>query len=177
VKRGLFIGRFQPPHNGHFMAIKYILTEVDELIVVVGSAQFNYILKDPFTAGERILMIREGARDFGIDLSRLIIIPLNNVENNAYWVAYLKSYVPPFHVVYTRNRFVAKLFSDYGIEVREQPLYDRHIYSSTRVRELMLEGGDWASLVPPSVAKIIQEVGGVERLRIAALGEAEPHRY
>ncbi|MFP3492326.1 MAG: nicotinamide-nucleotide adenylyltransferase, partial [Vulcanisaeta sp.] len=32
-------------------------------------------------------------------------------------------------------------------------------------------------LVPKSVARIIREIGGVERLRIIAMGEAEPHRW
>jgi nicotinamide-nucleotide adenylyltransferase len=53
-KRGLVIGRFQPFHNGHLELIKQIMNECEELVVVIGSAQFNYLAKDPFTAGERI---------------------------------------------------------------------------------------------------------------------------
>ena len=31
--RGLYIGRFQPFHNGHLQAIKYVLENVDELVI------------------------------------------------------------------------------------------------------------------------------------------------
>ncbi|MFB0514560.1 MAG: adenylyltransferase/cytidyltransferase family protein, partial [Candidatus Bathyarchaeia archaeon] len=40
VKRGLFVGRFQPIHKGHVKAISDILKQVDELVIVIGSAQY-----------------------------------------------------------------------------------------------------------------------------------------
>jgi nicotinamide-nucleotide adenylyltransferase len=174
----LFPGRFQPPHWGHVYAVKEILKEVDEVVVVVGSAQFNYILKDPFTAGERVWMLREALREGGVDLSRVVVIPIPNVENNWEWLGRVRSYTPPFQVVYTGNPFVALLFREAGFEVRQQPMYQREVYSSTRVRELMLRGDPaWESLVPRSVAEIVRAIGGVERLKIAAAGEAEPHKW
>ena len=176
--RGLFIGRFQPPHKAHLIVIKNILQEVNELIIVIGSAQFNYILKDPFTAGERIWMLREAMKEYNIDLSKVILIPLNNIENNAVWVSYLKSYVPPFDIVYTGNPFVAKLFQDNGIKVKLIELIERDKYSGTRIRELMIKDDEsWKDLVPKSVVKIIELINGVKRLKIAALMEAEPHKW
>ena len=44
-KRGLVIGRFQPFHNGHLELVHEILNECEELVLVIGSAQFNYLLK------------------------------------------------------------------------------------------------------------------------------------
>ncbi len=177
MKRALFPGRFQPPHWGHVYAVKEILREVDEVIIAVGSAQFNYILKDPFTAGERIWMLREALREGGVDLSRVVIVPIPNVENNLEWLGRVRSYTPPFHVVYTGNPFVALLFREAGYEVRQQPMYHRERFSSTRVRELMLRGDQWEELVPRAVVEIIKTIGGVERLRIATMGEAEPHQW
>lgn len=178
MKRGLFPGRFQPPHWGHVHAVREILGEVDELVIAVGSAQFNYLLKDPFTAGERIWMLREGLREGGVDLSRVMIIPIPNVDNNLEWLGRVRSYAPPFDVVYTGNPFVALLFREAGYAVRQQPMFQRERYSSTRVRELLLRGDpSWEELVPKSVAEIIKKLGGAERIKIAALGEAEPHRW
>ena len=57
-KKGIYIGRFSPFHNGHLESIKNILTQVDEVIIVVGSAQLCYQIQNPFTAGERITMIK-----------------------------------------------------------------------------------------------------------------------
>ena len=58
TRRALFVGRFQPFHNGHIHAIGEILEESDELIIVVGSAQMSHEPDNPFTAGERLEMIR-----------------------------------------------------------------------------------------------------------------------
>ncbi|MEM1589096.1 MAG: adenylyltransferase/cytidyltransferase family protein, partial [Candidatus Bathyarchaeia archaeon] len=49
TKRGLFVGRFQPFHKGHLQAVKEILDEVDELVIVVGSAQYSHRIDNPFT--------------------------------------------------------------------------------------------------------------------------------
>lgn len=52
--RGIYPGRFQPFHLGHLEVLKWGLNKVDELIVLVGSAQESHTLTNPFTAGERI---------------------------------------------------------------------------------------------------------------------------
>lgn len=57
--RGILIGRMQPVHNGHMQIIDKILDEVDEIIIGIGSAQLSHEIKDPFTAGERILMMSQ----------------------------------------------------------------------------------------------------------------------
>ena len=52
--RGLMMGRFQPFHLGHLDLVRQILKQCDEIVIAVTSSQFNYLEKDPFTAGERI---------------------------------------------------------------------------------------------------------------------------
>jgi len=71
VKRGLIVGRFQPFHKGHLHAVKRVLEEVDEIIIVVGSAQYSHRLDNPFTAGERLLMIRRALQEAEIPSSGL----------------------------------------------------------------------------------------------------------
>src|SRR5687768_15239212 len=96
AKRGLMLGRFQPFHNGHLALARQILDECDELVVAIGSAQFNFIEKDPFSAGERLVMIRGSLAESGVDLSRCYLIPIANDDNNARWLANLRSMVPEF---------------------------------------------------------------------------------
>ena len=45
--RGLMLGRFQPFHNGHLALTKQILTECDELVIIIGSAQFRLYRQGP----------------------------------------------------------------------------------------------------------------------------------
>ena len=68
--RALFVGRFQPFHYGHQYAIEKILQECDELVLVVGSAQMSHQHDNPFTAGERIEMIRAALNSSGISTEK-----------------------------------------------------------------------------------------------------------
>jgi nicotinamide-nucleotide adenylyltransferase len=179
TKRGLMLGRFQPFHNGHMSLTKQILSECDELIIIIGSAQFNFIDKDPFSAGERVLMIYEALKEAKIDLSRCYVIPVANDENNARWLAYLRSMVPPFDVLYSGNDFVKYLVlsQDSGITVKNPTFAKKEEYNSTNIRHLMQDGKPWKHLVPPAVANIIQQVGGIERIKVVAGSDSNPQRW
>lgn len=165
VRRALFIGRFQPPHKGHLQVFKRILEEEKELIVGIGSAQESHTLENPFTAGERILMLGMALAEEGIKASRVHIVPIPDVNNNALWVSHVLSYSPPFSVVYTGNPLVRRLFKEAGYEVRTFPLYNRRDYMGTKIRERMLKGKRWKHLVPPAVVRVIEEIDGVGRMR------------
>ena len=162
--RGLLIGRYQPFHKGHLEVIKNILKEVDDLIIGIGSAQVSHTLDNPFTAGERMTMISNSLKAEGLAERCFYIIPIPDVWNNALWVNHVKSLTPRFQVVYTGNALAMRLFKEGGVEVREQPLFNRTKYSGTEVRRRMLHGEDWKSLVPPAVVTAIGEIKGVERL-------------
>lgn len=165
MKRAIFIGRFQPVHLGHIEAIKDILKENDELVIVIGSAQYSHTLENPFTAGERYEMLRRALSEAGLDMSRILIVPVPDVGYHSIWVSHLKSLTPPFHVIYTNNPLVTTLFREAGYEVRPIKMYRRDELVATKIRKMMLEGGDWRSLVPKKVAEFIDEIKGIERLK------------
>jgi len=165
VTRGILIGRFQPPHKGHVEVAGQILREVDELIVGVGSAQESHTLENPFTAGERILMISRALAEAGIDLSRVHIIPIPDVNNHAVWVSHVVSLSPPFSVIYSGNPLVKRLFKEAGFEVRTPPMFKRKEYWGAEIRDRMIKGGKWEQLVPKSVLEVMKEIKAVERLK------------
>ena len=179
TRRGLMLGRFQPFHRGHLALTKQILSECDELVIIIGSAQFNFIDKDPFSAGERVLMIHEALKEAGVDLSRCYIIPVANDENNARWLAYLRSMIPPFDVLYSGNDFVKYLTrsQDSSIVIEDPVFAEINEYNGTNIRHLMQEGKPWEHLVPPAVAKVIQQVGGIVRINMLACSDSNPQRW
>ncbi len=166
MKRTVIPGRFQPFHLGHLHAVKWLLNRCDELIIAVCSAQKSHTLENPFTAGERILMIRETLRKEGVDPWRIMIAPVQDIEYNSIWVCYLESILPPFDSAASRNPLVIRLFKERGYSILQPPLTRREEYSGVRIRRMMLEGDDkWKKLVPEPVVEVIEHIGGVERLR------------
>jgi nicotinamide-nucleotide adenylyltransferase len=165
VKRGLFVGRFQPFHLGHLAAIKDVLKEVDELVIVIGSAQSSHNLNNPFTAGERLIMIRKALEEAGMDYSRVWVVPVPDAHLHMMWVSALEGYTPSFSVVYSNEPLTRRLFIEAKYRVKSIRFHERKLYSSTEIRERMLKEESWEKLVPKGVAAFIKEIDGVNRLR------------
>ena len=169
--RGILIGRMQPVHNGHMEVIKQILKEVDEIIIGIGSAQLSHELKDPFTAGERIVMMSQALAEKDVDPSRYYIIPMQDINFNAIWPSHVKMLTSPFSIVYSGNPLVKQLFCEEGYEVRQPPLYDRLHLSGSEVRRRILNDENWQELVPQASVDLITEINGVERLKNLSVKE------
>lgn len=165
VRRGLFVGRFQPLHKGHLKAMKDILEKIDELIIVVGSSQYSHTLDNPFTTGERVVMIRQALTEEGVDLSRCWIIPVPDLHVHMIWVAEVIGYTPKFDTIYTNEPLTRRLFIENGFKVKSVPFHQREEYSSTEIRERILSKRNWEELVPETIAQFVKEIDGVERLR------------
>jgi len=165
VLRGVYVGRFQPLHIGHCQAIKYILREVDELVIIVGSSQYSHTFKNPFTCGERISMIRMAMNEINIEHSKYLIVPIPDLENHALWVSLVVSMIPRFVRVYSNDPLTTRLFEEAKIEVKDIPLYEREKYSATEVRRRILEEEKWHELLPTSVTNFIIDIDGVARIQ------------
>ena len=162
---GLYIGRFQPFHLGHLEAVKYILGKVDEIVIVVGSAHSSHTLENPFTAGERIQMVRLGLREAKIDANRYTVLPLPDAEFHKVWVAHLLSQAPGFDVVFTNEPLTGRLLKEAGMKVERIPMFNRASYSATGVRKRILGSGNWEELLPKSVATYVKQIKGEERMK------------
>lgn len=161
------IARFQPFHYGHLYALEHCLSTYDEVVIAVGMASQSHTPENPFTAGERIEMIRRSLRWRSIDLSRVITITLPTLEVSKVAVHYVKLYSPQFSAVVSLNPIIKTIFSEEGYRIIEPPSYNRGQYSGSVIRRLMIIGDEkWRSLVPPPVASYIDEINGVERVKM-----------
>jgi bifunctional NMN adenylyltransferase/nudix hydrolase len=81
----VFIGRFEPFHNGHAAVARHALGRSRKLILLVGSADTPRSIRNPWTVTERTVMIRAALSEVA---DRLIILPLrDHLYNEAQWVA------------------------------------------------------------------------------------------
>jgi nicotinamide-nucleotide adenylyltransferase len=169
LHRGLIIGRFQPFHNGHSRLIGHILNECNEVIIAIGSSQFNYSFSNPFTAGERLQMVHDTLIEQEMDLKKIYIVPISNSENNAVWLSNLSSMVPKFDILYSGNRFVTELVSrNRGTSFRVviPRLYRKNVYNGTKIRVGMTSDEKWIKCISVSTYNIIMENNGVQRMKL-----------
>lgn len=160
--RGFFTGRFQPFHHGHAAFVDTMTDDVDEVVIAIGSAGRSHTVKNPFTAGERLRMIEASVAELA---AQHYVVPVTDLPRHAVWVSHVESFCPAFDVVYTNNPLVDRLFAEAAYDVRGMELIDRDQYQGTEIRRRMMSGDSWRHLVPDSVAAVIDEIDGVDRLR------------
>ena len=92
TKQGIFIGRFQPIHQGHIHAIGIAASQVDMLYILVGSANACRSIKNPWTYTERKAMIR--SKLWANKIHNVEIIPINDHPySDSQWIADVRATV------------------------------------------------------------------------------------
>lgn len=175
--RGLMMGRFQPFHLGHLELAKQILNECDEVIIAITSSQFNYLEKDPFTAGERIEMIHNSLKESPIDLDKCYLISLENQPNISTWASYLKASLPQFDRVYSGNDYVSMLLSDSGISVSTPDFLNRDDFNATKIRSMIINDEDWKDSVPNAVFEFLTKIDAKNRLSVISKSDTNPTKH
>ncbi|MDR3001067.1 MAG: bifunctional nicotinamide-nucleotide adenylyltransferase/Nudix hydroxylase [Fibromonadaceae bacterium] len=85
----VYIGRFQPPHNGHFATIRKALTLTEKLLIFVGSHEACRSLRNPFTTAERLEMLKISLTQN--ELKKITFIPIHDSNyNHQEWVQEVK---------------------------------------------------------------------------------------
>ena len=159
----LYIGRFQPFHNGHLLVMQTLSTEYDEIIVGIGSSQDRDTSENPFSEEERTQMITRSLDAVGIHNYRVVSIP--DIHNPPQWVSHVRAIVPDFDVVITNNPFTKSLFIDKGFRVEGTPYFKRQLFSGKEIRRRMLHDEPWDDLVPIAVCSIVKDIDGVRRVK------------
>jgi nicotinamide-nucleotide adenylyltransferase len=170
VARGMIHGRFQPFHLGHLEYLRGAAERCDEVFVGITNPDPTRIRPEPsdparhlpesnpWTYAERLLMVKAAARDLGLDLERVHVIPFP-VNEPELWPAYVPDGVTQY----------LRLFSEWGgtkLERLQGAGYEVVVLdrgaskeiSGADVRAALREDGEWEPLVPPGVAHVIREL-------------------
>ena len=163
MKRGLFVGRFQPYHLGHHNALLNALKDVGEMIIVIGSSKESFQHDNPFTAGERMEMIGLALKE-SKTFAKCYIVPVEDIKEYALWTQRIKSFCPSFDIVFTNNPLVKELFEADGHKVKRLVSNHREI-DSTTVRTRILEGKSLRGIIPKSVENYLKKINAKRRLQ------------
>lgn len=159
---GLFIGRFQPFHNGHLAIIKQAFKVVDELLLVVGTVQISRTKDNPLTAEERKKLIEETLKD--LDIKRVKVFQLPDIKEDEKYVSYVEQSLPKFEVVFTgENELNTNLFLKAGYKIMSSSrMYD---WMATGIRDRIREGKDYTQLVPKKIKELLISEGYAQIIR------------
>jgi bifunctional NMN adenylyltransferase/nudix hydrolase len=81
----IFIGRFEPFHNGHAAVARHALQRARKLVFLIGSADTPRTIKNPWSVAERAVMIQSALAEHA---DRLLIRPLrDHLYNESQWIA------------------------------------------------------------------------------------------
>ncbi len=158
---GLLIGRFQPFHKGHLSAVSFGLSKVENLWIGIGSSNKSHEKRNPFTSEERKEMILSSLDAETLKRVKIFYIP--DIGDHEKWTHHVDSIVPKYDVVFSNDDFTTSLYKKRGFNVIEVPLLQRDVISATRIRELMIAGQDWSSLVPEGAKKVLLKINVKDR--------------
>lgn len=162
----LFVGRFQPFHNGHLLVVKGMTKVCGRVVIAIGSSDKKNTAENPFSAEERKEMIQAALQDANIiPAFDVMFIEVPDVKDDAAWTKTCLELAGTVHTAWTGNAQVKKCFEDAGIEVKT--IKEVPSISATEIRKRMKEGGDWRAMVPEAVKDCVLMVKGVERMKEA----------
>lgn len=157
----LFIGRFQPFHNGHLKDIKDCLGFSDKIIIGIGSSQESNTHDNPFSFAERKEMIETTLIHNKLADYEIVAIP--DINDDLKWVQHVRKIAGEFDVIYTGNEWVKKLFERSGFNVIDAAILKD--VNATEIRKRIYHGQNWEELVPSEIAKYIHKISGVNRIK------------
>lgn len=155
-KIALFIGRFQPFHNGHLYSLKKCLEIADKVTIGVGSSQESGTEDNPWNYMVRKQMVCEVIREQGIEANIERIFSCPDYPSDAKWVGEVKRRAGEFDVVVSNNPWTINVMRAAGYEVLEQGLYQRDELEGVKIREMMRNGDQgWKVRVPKEIVGLV----------------------
>lgn len=158
IKKGFYIGRFQPFHKAHYRVINNLAKKVDYLIIGVGSSNKYHTIDNPFTLKERVDMINESLK-----IKNYTIKPIPDIDDYQNWGKHVLDITGKFDVVFTGNKLVKELLKRENVKV--ELLKPSGYISATIIRDMIAKEQDWEKYVPKAATKVIKKIDGVERIK------------
>jgi nicotinamide-nucleotide adenylyltransferase len=136
----LVIGRFQPLHRGHIHLIKQALALSEHIVIGIGSA--NVINEDnPFSVGDRHLLLERAISREGLGEHITNIVHLNDYSDDTFWLRETLKKTGEVDAVFGNNEWVNGIFENAGYAAVPIPLLQRGIYEGKKVRAKLRQEG------------------------------------
>lgn len=153
---GIYAGRFQPFHLGHYQAIEHIISKCEETYVLICSKKGDNPLDDrnPFTYIERMDMMRV----FG---DRVHFRHICDQDSDSEWTRIIEETLPKGRkVCFTNNPRTRDAFRAHKYEVNPIPVKHDGL-SATFIRTRIIRNEPWKSFVPLGTQTVVERIRNV----------------
>ncbi len=171
TRRTLYIGRFQVFHLGHLDVIQTMAAaaDVDEIVVAVGSAQYDHERKhpsapwsvNPFTIEERLEMMERSLE--GKIIKPYALHPVPDYHDWQKWYQHIERELPPCFCLYSSDAKERAFFEDQGYETRG--FSRRYSFHAGSLRVDLAEGNDIQDSVPAGALAVLERIDAGRRMR------------
>ena len=153
--KAVFIGRFQPFHQGHKNVVDQYRGEFEDFCIVIGSADEEDTEDNPLSFEERRAVIHECFPD-------LEVLGVKDEEKtdegNQEWVEKIEEKTQADAVI-SQNPLVKDIVKDLSdLELIEQDMHDPEVYSGTAIRRRIKSGEEWRYLTPECAKEKLEEL-------------------
>ena len=157
----LFVGRFQPFHNGHLLVVQGMAKLCGKIIIAIGSSQEKDTEKNPYSVSDRREMIQRALQAVNIiPMKDVQIIDVPDQPKDDEWTKKVLGLSGPVEMVWTGDAKTKECFVAAGVPVKD--IKEVPGISGEEVRHRIKEGGNWKAIVPPDVASYIDLLKGVK---------------
>jgi bifunctional NMN adenylyltransferase/nudix hydrolase len=151
MRTGIFIGRFQPVHQGHIHALGVAASQVQKLYILVGSANQCRSIRNPWTFEERKQMLALKLHTERI--TNYEIIPLNDYRySNTQWMSDVRATIEHFNMgspVLFGHMKEGNDYLKWFPELKFKSIEAQYQINATSIREDMFKNSD--PLMPETV--------------------------
>jgi len=157
---GIYIGRFEPFHLGHWKTCQKALKECEGLILVLGSSTSTNAFKNPWSLEERIQMIQSCFTNE--EKIKISFVGLEDVNDDVKWKNLLKEKLSlPSHIkvnLYGHHKDASSYYLDSFPEWNLVETGNFHSINSTDIRKMYFENDTVPfSLLPWPIAWNLNE--------------------
>lgn len=144
MRNGIFIGRFQPVHDGHIHALGIAASQVKTLYILVGSANQCRSIKNPWTYTERTSMLRTKLHTKGI--TNCHIVPMNDYPySDSQWITDVRAIIEHFDIknpIFFGHMKEGNDYLKWFPELEYRNIEGTYNVNATTIRERMWITGD-----------------------------------
>lgn len=157
-KIALFMGRFQPFHNGHLMVLRRALGVSESVVIAIGSV--NLVdLNNPLSYDERVRIIESVVSEEHIAKRITKIVGVKDYPDDKRWAREVISQAGEFDIVVGNNDWTNDVLEAEGYEILRTEMFDRDQLEGAKIRELYKRGDkEWVSRVPGYLVSMIDDL-------------------